>query len=220
MACSTETRLEARIEQLERQLAAARWRSRWLAWGAGCVAAVLACRNATVSEERSLRQMTIGNVRIDEFGITIADTLGKTELKSTGVSVGDGAARLVSSLGPGRLELRQKDGANAALDVTSDASLGLQSGRHEAALRVGDDHSSLALEHDATHTAAISASGKLAGVDAVSGDANAAIHASTGAEVIAKKASHALRLVADDHDARSETENTAARPDDAAVKPR
>ena len=129
----------------------------------------IACRTAAVSDERSLRVLTIGSVRIDEFGIAIADTLGKTELRSIGVAVSDGAARLTSSLGSGRLELRQKDGASAALDVTSDASLGLQSGTHQATLRVGDHRSSLALEHDGTHTASITVSAKLSGVDAVSG---------------------------------------------------
>jgi hypothetical protein len=218
MVRSTETSLEARIEQLERQLAAARGRARWLATGAGCVAAVLACRPAKVSDEKSLRELTIGSVRIDEFGITITDTLGKTELKATGVSVGDHAARLTSSLGSGRLELRQKDGANAALDVTSDASLGLQSGTHEAALRVGDDHCSLVLEHDGTHTASLTASVKLTGVDAVSGNTNAGIRVSTSAEITAKSAGHRLRLVADNRGSRTETENTEARPDGAAAK--
>jgi hypothetical protein len=73
---------------------------------------------------------------------------------------------------------------------------------------------------DGTHTAAISASGKLAGVDAMVGDAKAAIHASLTAEVTANKASHAVRLVADDQGARSETENTAARSDATAARPR
>ena len=180
--------------------------------GAGCVAAVLACRTTAAPEERSLRQLTIGNVRIDEFGITIIEAIGKTELKSTGVSVSDGAARLTASLGAGHLELRQKDSANATLDVTSDASFGLQTGKHDASLRVGDDHSSLVLEHDATHTATIAASAARTGVDVVSGDASATIHAAKAAELVARTTNHALRVVADSRGARTETENTDAAP--------
>jgi hypothetical protein len=213
MQCSTRS-LEARVEQLEHQLAVARRRVRSIAVAGACVAAVFACRSAATPEDRSLRQLTIGNVRIDEFGITIAEPIGRTELKSSGVSVSDGSGRLTSSLGAGHLELHQKDSASAALDVTADASLGLQTGRHDAALRVGDDHSSLVLEHDATHTASISASAVRSAIDGVSGDTTAAIHAAKSAELVANAAGHALRVVADTRGARTEIESTTGgKPD-------
>ncbi|HEU4730932.1 MAG TPA: hypothetical protein VFT22_23715 [Kofleriaceae bacterium] len=215
-----ETSLEVRIELLERQLAAARWRARWLAAAAGCIAVALACRGPAPGAERSLRELTIGSVRIDEFGITIVDPIGKTELRPTGVVVSDRTARQTGSLGSGRLELRIKDGASAALDVTADASFGLQTGKHEAALRVSDDHSSLTLTHDDTHSASILASARRAGASALSADASAAITAASDAEVIARKAGRAVRLVADARGARTDAETVEPRPDGAAARDR
>ena len=148
--------LDQRIRLLERELAAARWRTRVVCAGAVAFALVFACKSSKATDEAPtpMKQLVIGGVTIDEHGIVI-EGLGKGitikhEKQKTSLSAGmvrvsgdTTSGELAATESSSRLTLRRGDNEATAIATETWASMRVERTKgaklgHQAELRIGD----------------------------------------------------------------------------------